>query len=109
MTVVAGLLTFLAMNRAYYYRSSKANRVRNVALAVADSAANYARMHLETWKLDPPAEPIELEVEHLLLPKMTGSATVSFVDADDRTICRVTAKVSQTPVSVVDQIDIEIN
>jgi len=109
MTIFGGLIMMLAFNRSYYYRSRQVNRVRSVARAVADSAAEYVRVHADQWKVDLPAEPIDLDVDELLLPKMTGSARLSLVGEGDRRTCRVTARVARGVVAVVDEIEIEID
>ena len=76
-TLVGGLLTLLSVNAAHFQHDRQVDHVRRLTRTVADSAAAYARTHLTSWADAPPAEPIELDVQTLLPPRATGTATAS--------------------------------
>ncbi len=107
MVVAAGLLTLLATSGAQLYRDRQADRVRLVARAMADSAAVYARAHLDTWANAPLDEPVRLDVKHLLPPEMTGSATVTVLTIEGQTVCRVAAHVSRGAYAATDEIELK--
>ena len=109
MTIMTGLLTLLAAEAARMYRQRQADGARHVARALADSAAAYARVHIDEWSETPPAEPLVLDVGELLPPKVTGSATLSFPTIDGHVICRISTHAQWSRLVASDELDLPLD
>jgi len=109
VTVVVGsTLAVLATWAAQGYRTRQADRARLTARAITDSAAAYARAHLDEWSARPPTAPVVLDVSALLLPNMTGSAAITFLTIDDRRVCRASGEVQIGPSGALDEVTLEL-
>ena len=106
--LTAGLLATVGTWAAYRYRGLRAERVRQVTRAVADSSAAYARLHLDEWKKSPPAAEIALDVSSLAPTGMTASASIAFVVEDGRQICRISSYVDRGSLAAADTTDIPL-
>jgi hypothetical protein len=93
MALIGGMVSALASYSVRAWQRGQAERLRIAARAVADSAAEYARFHLEDWHSSPPAEAIVLDVAELLPSGLSGSATVDCSGAAGSMICQVSVEV----------------
>lgn len=93
IAVVTGLLSVLALNTAALHRQRQADRVRAAVQSMTESARAYALMHQPADSASTTdASPIDLDMSALLSAHMTGSAQLTFVTIEDRSICRITAR-----------------
>jgi len=79
MTVLGGLVTALAGYSAWYYKSTQADRLRQMASAVRDSVTVYVQTHQQAW-FDQVGEPAELDIRELLPAGVDGMVTVERAD-----------------------------
>lgn len=79
MTVLGGLVTALAGYSAWYYKSTQADRLRQMAFAVRDSVTVYVKTHQQAW-VDQVGEPAELDIRELLPAGVDGTVTVERAD-----------------------------
>jgi len=75
MTVMGGLVTALASYSAWYYKSTQADRLRQMAFAVRDSVTVYVQTHQQAG-----GEPAELDIRELLPAGVDGTVTVERAD-----------------------------
>jgi type II secretory pathway pseudopilin PulG len=106
--LIGGGLAVLTAWAAEGYRTRQADRARLTARALTDSAAAYARAHLEEWSTRAPTQPVTLDVSALLLPNMTGSATITFETIDGRAVCHATGAAQVGPSTAMDEIDLDM-
>ncbi len=114
MTVVVTLafagamVAVLASYSARSYWLLLEDRAAVAARAIADSCVAYVDHHRESWSVERPAGPIEVDIEALLPPGFSGSARLSFDRAAGRDVCRVSISIRRREASATDQFEVDL-
>lgn len=103
MTLAVGLLAAMSVHLRHLHETHRADELRIVARAAADSAVAYLQAHRGEWATTMPAEPLALDVQALLPSGVTGSVTLSFETTQQGPTCRVTARVAKGAVEIADE------
>jgi hypothetical protein len=109
LSLVASMATVLTACAVQFYRERQADRVAITTHTVADSAGAYVQLHRAEWNSEMSPTPIDLPVEELLSPGLSGTARLSFETVGEHYLCRITVVVRNRANRVRDQIEIRIN
>lgn len=92
--LLAGLLAVIGVGTGQQLHQRQTDRVRLAAIAIADSAAAYARRPDRLWPTTQPDATIELNVSALVPASMQGEAHLTIGTGDGQKACRVDASVT---------------
>jgi type II secretory pathway pseudopilin PulG len=102
MTLVGGVITVMAFNAAYFYRSQKVERSRCVLRAVTESAAAYAQMHH-------PSEPIELNMNALTPRDAESSIKIEVSTTPAGSVCHLISQLTWGSTHLENEMDFILN
>jgi len=92
--LLGGLMAVIAANTSRHLRERQTDRVRQAAVAIADSVAAYVRHWPHLRATTQPSRAIEFNVADITPELMTSQARLTFPEVDGRAICRIHVSVS---------------
>ncbi len=83
MAILGGVITVITGYAASYHQQRKNDLLCSCLQFATDSAVYYVKENTPQWAANQPSDTIELNIDHLLLPQMEGTASLTFNENDE--------------------------